>query len=81
MYQIAATLPLLRPVLKKILDCTGIARAFRSQNHEDLEANVMEKPRAVQLDSYHQEGQGGKRGNQATYSDILRVTDVSVSEP
>lgn len=82
MYQIAATLPLLRPVLKVMLGWTGIPRALRSQRLEDPEANQGEKPHALRLDDYHymQDPRGAKgHGKGVGYTGVLRVTDISVS--
>jgi hypothetical protein len=82
MYQIAATLPLLRPVLKKILSWTRIPHALSSQPLEDSEANQGGKANALRLDDYHymqhSRGKNGN-GNGGGYTGVMRVTDVSVS--
>ena len=87
MYQIAATLPTLRPVLKKTvtsLSSLSLLSRFSStsrlQRTEHSSGNQDEaRNNFVKLDDYHymHNSKAGKGG--AEYSGVMKTTDVSIS--
>ncbi len=83
MYQIAATLPTLRPILTKFLSVFSRVSETRSKQRAAAVADE-DRDRFVKLDDYHYI-QNSKRSNLKTYSGDLKTTNfnssVAVSSP
>lgn len=90
MYQIAATLPTLRPILTKILSSINSMSLFsrfssvsRQQKSEDTSGRAGEatdRNQFVKLDDYHyMHDLSGAKELDTNYSGVLKTTNVSVS--